>query len=238
MGGLRCWIVGRQGYKLVLTGHSLGGSIASLLTMLVRETGGGTNSTSLKIRPSKIFCWGYGSAPCVDRTLATSSNFICNVVLQDDLVARLSPASIEVLRREIQDTGWSDALKEGRIKTIVEKLEKAELGAFNMETLKVTTNHLLSQVATVAGRQSCSSVNTVQNFVYTGDDVSSSMASSSLISTSSTSSTSSTHGMTPCFSIYCGLKQFGEIPNYCCHSAPSFVNSLVGFACITQQGAI
>jgi hypothetical protein len=129
----------------------------------------------------------------------------------------------------------SDALKEGRIKTIVEKLEKAELGAFNMETLKVTTNHLLSQVATVAGRQSCSSVNTVQNFVYTGDDVSSSMASSSLISTSSTSST---HGMTPCFSIYCGLKQFGEIPNYCCHSAPSFVNSLVGFACITQQGAI
>jgi hypothetical protein len=82
MGGLRCWTVGRQGYKLVLTGHSLGGSIASLLTMLVRETGGGTYSTSLKIRPSKIFCWGYGSAPCVDRTLATSSNFICNVVLQ------------------------------------------------------------------------------------------------------------------------------------------------------------
>ncbi len=126
----------------------------------------------------------------------------------------------------------SDALKEGRIKTIVEKLEKAELGAFNMETLMVTTNHILSQVATVAGRQTCSSVNTVQNFVYTGDDVSSSMASSSLISTSST------HGMTPCFSIHCGLKQFGEIPNYCCHSAPSFVNSLVGFACITQQGAI
>ncbi len=121
----------------------------------------------------------------------------------------------------------SDALKEGRIKTIVEKLEKAELGAFNMETLMVKTNHILSQVATVAGRQSCSSVNTVQNFVYTGDDVSSSLIS-----------TSSTHGMTPCFSIHCGLKQFGEIPNYCCHSAPSFVNSLVGFACITQQGAI
>lgn len=77
-----------------------------------------------------------------------------------------------------------------------------------METLMVTTNHILSQVATVAGRQTCSSVNTVQNFVYTGDDVSSSMASSSLISTSST------HGMTPCFSIHCGLKQFGEIPIY------------------------
>jgi hypothetical protein len=75
----------------------------------------------------------------------------------------------------------SDALKEGRIKTIVEKLEKAEFGAFNMETLMGTTNRIFSQVATVAGRQSCSSINTVQNFVCTGDDV-----SSSLISTSST----------------------------------------------------
>lgn len=85
------------------------------------------------------------------------------------------------------------------------------------------TKHIHSKVATVAGRQSCSSVNTVQNFVDTGDDVSSRMASSSLISTSSTL------GTTPCFSIHCGLKQFGETPNYCCHSASSFVNSLAGF---------
>jgi hypothetical protein len=71
-----------QGQKLVFTGHSLGGSIASLLSMLVRKMGWDTYSTSLQIRPLKIFCWGFRSAPCVDNFLAISSNFVCNVVFQ------------------------------------------------------------------------------------------------------------------------------------------------------------
>lgn len=74
-----------QGYKLVLTGHSLGGSIASLLSMLLMHyTEGGPYAprTIHGIHPSKLFCFGFGSAPCVDRNLAEFSNHIVNVVLQ------------------------------------------------------------------------------------------------------------------------------------------------------------
>lgn len=74
-----------QGYKLVLTGHSLGGSIASLLSMLLMHyTEGGPNAprTIHGIHPCKLFCFGFGSGPCVDRNLAEFSNHIVNVVLQ------------------------------------------------------------------------------------------------------------------------------------------------------------
>lgn len=71
----------------MLTGHSLGAATAALLKMLICSTKVGFifTTTCLKIDASKVFCYGYGSAPCVDRNLADSfksSPNIINVVLQ------------------------------------------------------------------------------------------------------------------------------------------------------------
>lgn len=76
-------LVLQQGYKLVLTGHSLGGGVAALLTMMIYSTSWSWFiPTSLGIFRHNIKCWGYGCAPCVDRTLAERETFIRNVVLQ------------------------------------------------------------------------------------------------------------------------------------------------------------
>jgi hypothetical protein len=76
----------QQGYTLVLTGHSLGGGVAALLAMLIHGSAHapalGIFSTTLGIRPKRIMCWGYGCAPCVDQTIAQSTTYIHNIVLQ------------------------------------------------------------------------------------------------------------------------------------------------------------
>lgn len=104
------------GFRLVLTGHSLGAGSAALLGLMLRETSstdGGNISNILKIPNEMITCWGFGSPPCVNHHLAITSPFITNVVLQDDVVARVSPAALEDLRSEIAQTEWSQAFKDG-----------------------------------------------------------------------------------------------------------------------------
>ena len=88
-------VVFTQGYKLVLTGHSLGGAVAGLMAMMLHTSGAlakiptrvaskmekflPTNVASklersfptvVGLPSSEIMCWGYGCAPCVDRTVA------------------------------------------------------------------------------------------------------------------------------------------------------------------------
>jgi len=100
---LKCF----QGYKLVLTGHSLGGAVAALLAMMLHASGPlariptsvaskmekfvpnkitskleSSFPTTVGIPSSQIMCWGYGCAPCVDRTIAEETPYIHNVVLQ------------------------------------------------------------------------------------------------------------------------------------------------------------
>lgn len=104
------------GFRLVLTGHSLGAGSAALLALILREscsTDGGNVSEILNIPSDMITCWGFGSPPCVNQQLAMTSPFINNVVLQDDVVARVSPAALEDLRSEIAQTEWSQAFKDG-----------------------------------------------------------------------------------------------------------------------------
>lgn len=80
----------RQGYMLALTGHSLGAAVAGLVAMMVHSSQPNHGhswswflKTSLGILPAQIICWGFGSAPCVDRRLAEATKFyIRNVVLQ------------------------------------------------------------------------------------------------------------------------------------------------------------
>jgi len=102
------------------------------------STDGGSLSEVLKIPSEMITCWGFGSPPCVNHHLAITSPFINNVVLQvshlswmfslqcclnlyfariyglcfyllqDDVVARVSPGALEDLRSEIAQTEWYD----------------------------------------------------------------------------------------------------------------------------------
>ncbi|KAG0556717.1 hypothetical protein M758_11G071800 [Ceratodon purpureus] len=104
------------GYRLVLAGHSLGAGAASLLGLMLRETSAsldGNISEVLKIPVEMVTCWGFGCPPCVNLELAMTSPFINNVVLQDDVVSRVSPAALEDLRSEIAQTEWSQAFKDG-----------------------------------------------------------------------------------------------------------------------------
>ena len=75
----------------MLAGHSLGAGTAALLTLMLREsfpTPHGPLSKSLGIPEAMIICWGFGCPPCVDLSLAVTSPFIYNAVLQ---VCHLSP---------------------------------------------------------------------------------------------------------------------------------------------------
>ena len=92
----------------MLTGHSLGAATAALLKMLICSTKVGFifTTTCLKIDASKVFCYGYGSAPCVDRNLADSfksSPNIINVVLQ----VRLRPGVSVIVLTSFMYIYWS-----------------------------------------------------------------------------------------------------------------------------------
>ncbi|KAG0623950.1 hypothetical protein M758_3G213300 [Ceratodon purpureus] len=133
---LKRLLLENPGYMLALTGHSLGGAVAALMTMLIRDTARSWifpiptpfMTTSLGIKPSGVKCWGFGTAPCVDRRLAEGMTFIRNVVLQDDVVPRVNPAAIEALREEIQDTTFRQSMKpDGKTKKVVETIDRIKV---------------------------------------------------------------------------------------------------------------
>eukprot|EP00571_Detonula_confervacea_P013330 CAMPEP_0172302010 /NCGR_PEP_ID=MMETSP1058-20130122/3782_1 /TAXON_ID=83371 /ORGANISM="Detonula confervacea, Strain CCMP 353" /LENGTH=860 /DNA_ID=CAMNT_0013012335 /DNA_START=504 /DNA_END=3086 /DNA_ORIENTATION=- len=75
-------------YRLIITGHSLGGGCACVLATMLRPS-----FPSLK-------CFAYEPAGCVfDEQLADfCEDFIICIVRHDDIVPRLSPANCDVLR--------------------------------------------------------------------------------------------------------------------------------------------
>lgn len=119
----------RKGYRIRLTGHSMGGSVAALMGSLVlrhfelkiregddlRKVFGNTdgdqqpirknldcNEASILTRSDLLRVYGYGSPACVDAKL---SNFVkphvITVVLHDDVVPRLTPTSIRGLLKHL-----------------------------------------------------------------------------------------------------------------------------------------
>jgi hypothetical protein len=72
-----------EGYRITITGHSLGGAVAALLTYLVQGTIPNVN------------CVTYGCPSCVDA--ATSDLLkrrVLSVVLHDDVISRITPQTI------------------------------------------------------------------------------------------------------------------------------------------------
>ena len=121
----------RKGYRIRLTGHSLGGGVAALLGSLVWqcfesqikagdilrdiliESIKGTSQFSSYIKSiNKEKCllescdlirvYSYGSPACVDAKLADDArSYVTNCVLHDDVVPRLTPTSIRALLKHL-----------------------------------------------------------------------------------------------------------------------------------------
>lgn len=72
-------------------GHSLGASVASLLAIMLRKK----SIKELGFIPDIVTAVGYATLPCVSRELAEScSHFVTTIVMQDDIIHRLSAASL------------------------------------------------------------------------------------------------------------------------------------------------
>ncbi|KAH0924742.1 hypothetical protein HID58_016998 [Brassica napus] len=80
-----------EGYKLRLVGHSLGGAIASLMAIMLRKM----PREELGFDGEIVSAVGYATPPCVSRELAENcSEFVTTIVMQDDIIPRLSQASL------------------------------------------------------------------------------------------------------------------------------------------------
>ncbi|KAG4976751.1 hypothetical protein AAZX31_13G104100 [Glycine max] len=112
-----------EGFKLRLVGHSLGGAIASLLAIMIHRK----SSKELGFSPDIVSAVGYGTPPCVSRELAEScSGYVSTVVMQDDIIPRLSVASLARLRNEIVQTDWMSVIEKEDWKSITDLVTNAK----------------------------------------------------------------------------------------------------------------
>ncbi|KAG6593056.1 Sn1-specific diacylglycerol lipase beta, partial [Cucurbita argyrosperma subsp. sororia] len=112
-----------QGFRLRLVGHSLGGAIASLLAVMLRKK----SNKELGFSPDIVSAIGFATPPCVSRKLAEScADYVTTVVMQDDIIPRLSLASLTKLRVEILQTDWTSVIEEQDWKNIYGLLTNAK----------------------------------------------------------------------------------------------------------------
>ncbi|PPR93613.1 hypothetical protein GOBAR_AA27051 [Gossypium barbadense] len=103
IGTIRQCLEKYEGFRLRLVGHSLGAATASLLAIMLRKR----SKKELGFSPDVVSAVGYATPPCVSKELAeTCSDFVTTIVMQDDIVPRLSAASLARLRNEILETDW------------------------------------------------------------------------------------------------------------------------------------
>ncbi|URE22909.1 Lipase (class 3) [Musa troglodytarum] len=113
----------KQDYKLRLVGHSLGGAAAALLAIMLRKQA----ADKLGFDPDIVSAVGFGTPPCVSKELAEScASYVTTVVLQDDIIPRLSIVSLTRLRNEILETDWMSILGKEDWKGIVDLVTNAK----------------------------------------------------------------------------------------------------------------
>ena len=99
-------LLSKQGYRIRLTGHSLGGSVAVLLGVLVYkdllDLAGKDTFDSIDEVDAPLRVYSYGTPSCVDLPLAEAvESFVTTVVLHDDVVPRLTPVSCRGLLKHL-----------------------------------------------------------------------------------------------------------------------------------------
>ncbi|CAN7103195.1 hypothetical protein BRARA_E00289 [Brassica rapa] len=112
-----------EGYKLRLVGHSLGGAIASLMAIMLRKM----PREELGFDGEIVSAVGYATPPCVSRELAENcSEFVTTIVMQDDIIPRLSQASLARLRDEILQTDWTSVIEKEEWKSVLDLVTNAK----------------------------------------------------------------------------------------------------------------
>jgi hypothetical protein len=95
-------LLARQGYKIRLTGHSLGGSCAALLGSLIKRHFEFHLSSTMFMDDETLKVYSYGSPACVDAKLSDyAKSYVINCVLHDDVIPRLTPTSIRALLKHL-----------------------------------------------------------------------------------------------------------------------------------------
>ncbi|MCO5613540.1 hypothetical protein L7F22_067817 [Adiantum nelumboides] len=84
--------------KLVLTGHSMGGAIGIMSAFTLKDSYPG------------LECWSYSTPACLSHELAVeSAEFATSFVSAYDVVPRFSFASVEGLRKQLEEFDWEHA---------------------------------------------------------------------------------------------------------------------------------
>ncbi|KAF5179957.1 sn1-specific diacylglycerol lipase beta [Thalictrum thalictroides] len=123
MGTIRKCLEKHEGFRLRLVGHSLGGATAALLAIMLRKR----SQEELGFNPDIVSAVGIGTPPCVSKELAEGCyDYVSTLVLQDDIIPRLSVASLRRLRNEILQNDWMTVLEKEDWKSVVDVVANAK----------------------------------------------------------------------------------------------------------------
>jgi hypothetical protein len=87
----------RTGYKLVVTGHSLGAGTATLIAMILKQKGHACQA------------YGFATPANVESSAAAgTSDYVTTVIMGDDVIPRASPLALRELVLRIHGLPWAD----------------------------------------------------------------------------------------------------------------------------------
>ncbi|XP_058770976.1 uncharacterized protein LOC131644484 isoform X2 [Vicia villosa] len=149
IGNIRKYLAKHEGYRLRLVGHSLGGAIASLLAIMIHRK----SAKELGFSPDIVSAVAYGTPPCVSKELTEScAGYVTTVVTQDDIIPRLSVASLTRLRNEILQTDWTSVIEKEDWKRFLDIVTNAKQAVASVQDVA----HKLADYANFRGNKTTS----------------------------------------------------------------------------------
>eukprot|EP00210_Caulerpa_lentillifera_P007141 g6831.t1 len=110
-------------FKLIITGHSMGGGAAAMLTMMIREQFPMFDDTQ---------CYTFACPGCMTLELAQScSPYVTTLVYGTDVVPTVSPVAGDLLREEVAQSSWAKSFKQDiRSSVFVQTIEGQVRGIY------------------------------------------------------------------------------------------------------------